>query len=66
MSLVIVHWQVCSEREDGSIEVIVTCDTRAEADAELRREKAFWPGAFLAKTTWEQVTQPAPKLTVVK
>lgn len=64
MSETIVYWQVCTER-DGQLEVIVTCRTRAEADAKLRREKGITPDVFLAKVTWEQVTHPAPRLTLV-
>lgn len=60
-------WHVCVER-DSCWEVIESdCGTRADAEAELRKERAVWPNAFVVRITMTRMdtTRFTPTLTAV-
>jgi hypothetical protein len=44
------YWQVCVDRQDYW-ENIISCETRAEAEATLRDIRSSWPNAFLVRLT---------------
>lgn len=61
-----IFWQVCVAR-DGIWDNLASCDTRAEAESELRAMRSTFPRAFLVRMTLTRVdaARPLPQLTVV-
>jgi len=61
-----VSWQLCMEHE-GIWEPLTSCETQAEATAELRRVQRSVPNAFLVQVTHTpvEVSHPLPTLAAV-